>query len=83
MIKFLEKGKIPLDSQEAKRTKRLAPNYMVQDGLLYKRGRTHPNQRCLGPTEARKVLEEIHAGYCGSHIGGKTLAHMVLCQGYY
>lgn len=33
--------------------------------------------------EAKKVLANIHARYCGSHNNGKALAHKLLMQDYY
>lgn len=39
--------------------------------------------RCLGPKEARYVLEEIHEGVCGNHISSRSLAHKTLRQGYF
>ena len=29
------------------------------------------------------LLEELHEGICGSHTGGKSLAHRALTQGYW
>lgn len=83
MIKFIERGEFPQNAQEAKQTKRLAPNYVVHGNALYKRGHVHLSQQCLGPSKAKKVLEDIYVGYCRSHIGGKALAHTILHQGYY
>ena len=34
--------------------------------------------------EASKlILEELHEGICGSHIGGRSLAHKAITQGYW
>ena len=29
------------------------------------------------------LLEELHEGICGSHTGGRSLAHKALTQGYW
>ncbi|CAL9129928.1 unnamed protein product, partial [Musa textilis] len=50
---------------------------------LYKRSFSHPLLRCLDPDEAKIILAEVHAGTCGEHMGGRTLAFKVLRQGYY
>ncbi|XP_065050312.1 uncharacterized protein LOC135680360 [Musa acuminata AAA Group] len=50
---------------------------------LYKRSFSNPLLRCLEPDEARTVLAEVHEGVCKEHIGGRTLAHKILRQGYY
>ena len=31
----------------------------------------------------KEVLEDIHEGFCGSHIGGRALAEKALRTGYY
>lgn len=36
--------------------------------------------RCLDKEEAALVLEELHSGICGSHCGGRTLAHRAICK---
>ncbi|RVW99982.1 Transposon Ty3-I Gag-Pol polyprotein [Vitis vinifera] len=52
-------------------------------GHLYKRSFTGPYLRCLGHSEARYVLAELHEGICGNHAGGRSLAHRAHSQGYY
>ncbi|KAK3009912.1 hypothetical protein RJ639_011482 [Escallonia herrerae] len=38
---------------------------------------------CLSPREADYALREVHEGICGQHLGGRSLAHKILRQGYY
>ncbi|XP_065017679.1 uncharacterized protein LOC135644146 [Musa acuminata AAA Group] len=71
------------------------PITWVQELLRFKRDETLPPPRsygsapalyacvCLEPDEAWTVLAEVHEGICGEHIGGRTLAHKILRQGYY
>jgi transposase InsO family protein len=33
--------------------------------------------------EAKKILEELHSGYCGGHFAARTTAHKILRAGYY
>lgn len=42
VARFQEGGELPQKILEAKHTKRLAPNYMMQELVLYKRGRMYP-----------------------------------------
>ena len=53
------------------------------DGQLYRRSYSYPFLKCVGPTEARLVLQEIHEGVCGNHVGGRALAYKALRQGYF
>ena len=39
--------------------------------------------RCVEAREARRLVEEIHAGTCGPHMNGFTLAKKILRSGYY
>ena len=39
--------------------------------------------RCHKAREARRLVEEIHAGTCGPHMNGFTLAKKILRSGYY
>ena len=39
--------------------------------------------RCVDVVEAVKHTEQIHAGVCGTHINGLTLARKILQAGYF
>ena len=38
---------------------------------------------CVHPVQTESLLEEMHEGICGSHIGGRSLAHRAITQGYW
>jgi hypothetical protein len=50
---------------------------------LYKRGLSGPLKLCVSQEEAKGILEEIHEGSCGSHIGARSLAAKILRAGFY
>lgn len=52
-------------------------------GKLYKMGRVTPMLRCLGEHKFSMVLDEVHQGDCGIHIGERALTHKLLRAGYY
>ncbi|XP_065026191.1 uncharacterized protein LOC135650630 [Musa acuminata AAA Group] len=83
LLRFKRDGTLPLDEVAARRLRRTHTWYTVECGRLYKRSFTYPLLRCLEPDEAQMVLTETHEGVCGEHIGGRTLAHKILRQGYY
>ncbi|XP_072072044.1 uncharacterized protein [Arachis hypogaea] len=52
-------------------------------GELYKRGISQPLLKCLNAEEAREVMDEVHEGVCGNHIGGRALAAKIVRIGYF
>ena len=38
---------------------------------------------CLHPEKVNELLFELHDGVCGSHIGGRSLAHKAMTQGFW
>ncbi|XP_065017243.1 uncharacterized protein LOC135643806 [Musa acuminata AAA Group] len=83
LLHFKMDGTLPPDEAMARRLRRTHAWYTEVSGRLYKRSFTYPLLRCLEPNEARTVLAEVYEGVCGEHIGGQTLAHKILRQGYY
>ncbi|XP_064941125.1 uncharacterized protein LOC135594645 [Musa acuminata AAA Group] len=83
LLRFKRDETLPLDEGAARRLRRTHAWDTEESGRLYKRSFTYPLLRCLEPDEARTVLAETHEGICGEHIGGRTLAHKILRQGYY
>ncbi|XP_064992502.1 uncharacterized protein LOC135629235 [Musa acuminata AAA Group] len=83
LLRFKGDGTLPHDEVAARRLRCTHAWYTEVSGQLYRRSFTYPLLRCLEPDEARMVLAEIHEGVCGEHIGGRTLAHKILRQGYY
>ncbi|XP_065017705.1 uncharacterized protein LOC135644166 [Musa acuminata AAA Group] len=83
LLRFKRDGTLPLDEAAARRLRRTYAWYTEESGRLYRQSFTYPLLRCLEPDEAQAVLAETHEGVCGEHIGGRTLAHKILRQGYY
>ncbi|XP_065009043.1 uncharacterized protein LOC135639177 [Musa acuminata AAA Group] len=83
LLHFKRDGTLPHDEVAARHLRRTHAWYTEESGRLYKRSFTYPLLRCLELDEAQTVPAEIHEGVCGEHIGGRTLAHKILRQGYY
>uniref|UniRef100_A0A2N9GJR4 RNase H type-1 domain-containing protein n=1 Tax=Fagus sylvatica TaxID=28930 RepID=A0A2N9GJR4_FAGSY len=84
ILSYLQNNKLPKDKKEAKMIKRKAPRYWVsKEGLLYRRSFTRPYLLCVHPEMVKNFLFEIHEGICGSHTGGRSLAHRAISQGYW
>jgi len=56
---------------------------MVLNDELYKRGFSQPYLRCVEEEEAKYVLEEVHGGVCGDHMGAKSLVQKIMRAGYF
>ncbi|KAL0439122.1 UNVERIFIED_CONTAM: hypothetical protein Slati_2395200 [Sesamum latifolium] len=55
----------------------------MQEHILYKKSYTHPLLRCLSTEEGIHILQEIHSGCCGAHVGTRILANKALRAGYF
>ncbi|XP_065017249.1 uncharacterized protein LOC135643811 [Musa acuminata AAA Group] len=83
LLRFKRDEILPPDEASARRLRHTHAWYTEVGERLYKRSFSYPLLRCLEPDEAQTVLAEIHEGVCREHIGGRTLAHKILRQGYY
>ena len=57
--------------------------FVLWQGQLYKKAHSHPLLKCVPLEKGGEVLEDLHEGFCGSHIGGRALAEKALRTGYY
>jgi hypothetical protein len=73
----------PQDELEEKRLKQRARGYVVVDGKIYKSGVTEAWLRCITSKNGVELLKEIHSGFCGAHIGTRSLAGKAIKQGFY
>ncbi|KAL0291764.1 UNVERIFIED_CONTAM: hypothetical protein Sradi_7015000 [Sesamum radiatum] len=71
------------DQVVAKRLKFRANCFTMVNGELYRRSAEEPLLKCLCPKKAHYVLREIHEKSYGNHSGGRSLAQMVVRQGYF
>ena len=84
IIQFVSKDVLPKDKSEAEKIRRKAPRFWLsEDQKLYKRSFLGPYLLCIHPEASDLLLEELHEGICGSHIGGRSLAHRAITQGYW
>ena len=65
----------------------MATRFILLEDIMYKMSyfklHSNPFLRCLGPNEAKNVMQETHDGECGNHAGGRSLAHEAINQGYH
>ena len=53
------------------------------DGELFRHGFTHPILVCVSGYQYTRIMDELHEGICGSHVGGRSLASKVVRAEYY
>ncbi|XP_062080160.1 uncharacterized protein LOC133784909 [Humulus lupulus] len=75
IIRYLSTSELPPNPNDAKFLRLRAQRYSIINGTLYRKSFNGPHLRCLRPSEAKKLLEEIHEGTCENHTGGQSLAH--------
>ncbi|XP_072079343.1 uncharacterized protein [Arachis hypogaea] len=74
---------IPKDELNPPHFRRKASLYTSIAGELYKRGFSQPLLKCLNKDETKEVMDEVHEGICGNHIGGRALTTKIVRTGYY
>ncbi|KAL4606351.1 hypothetical protein ACB092_09G096800 [Castanea dentata] len=84
VVSFLKSDVLPEEKSEADKIRRKAPRFWLsEDQKLYKRSFFGPYLLCVHPEAMETLLEELHEGICGSHTGGRSLAHRALTQRYW
>ena len=82
IIQFLKEDILLEEKVEADKIRRKATSYWLsEDHKLYKRSFLGPYLLCVHPEQTESLLEEMHEGICGSHTGGRSLAHRAITQG--
>ena len=83
VVTFLKSGTLPEDRVKAEKIRRKALSFWLsEDQKLYKRSYLGLYLLCVHLEVVKLLLEELHEGICGSHTGGRSLAHKALTQGY-
>ena len=82
IVAYLQNGILPEDKKESKQIRCKSPPYWVsEEGKLYKKSYSGPYLLRVHPEVFETLLKELHKGICGSHTGGRSLAHQALTQG--
>ena len=84
VVLFLKEDIPPKEKSEANKIRRKAPRFWLsEDQKLYKRSFSGPYLLCIHHEVSELLLKELHEGICGSHIGGRSLSHRAITQGYW
>ena len=84
IIQFLREDILLEERMEADKIRRKATSYWLsEDHKIYKCSFSRPYLLCVHLELTESLLEELHEGICGSHTGGRSLAHRATTQGYW
>jgi hypothetical protein len=70
---YLRTGGLPEDKDECERLHRQAGYYTLLNDELFQRSANDSLMKCITPDEGCAILQDIHAGICGSHVGARSL----------
>ncbi|XP_071687443.1 uncharacterized protein [Rutidosis leptorrhynchoides] len=82
-IKYLTDGTLPEDKLQAHRIRMRAPMYYFKNGILYRKSFIEPYLRCVGPTQAKEIIREMHEGACSMHSGYRMIFSRIKRMGYF
>lgn len=72
-----------MDVEEARKIRKRVVRFMILNDVLYKRGFSMSYLKCVEEDEAKYILEEVHEGICGDHIGSRSLISKIIKIGYF
>jgi hypothetical protein len=73
----------PDSKNKQTRMQQKAKDYQIVGNELYRTSISGLLLRCISKTEGQEILQDVHVGICGGHIGARTLAAKALRQGFY
>ncbi|XP_071714677.1 uncharacterized protein [Rutidosis leptorrhynchoides] len=82
-IQYLADGTLLEDKLQARRIRIRAPKYHFKNGIMYRKSFTQPYLRCVGPTQAKEIIQEMHEGACSTHFDYKTIVSRIKRMGYF
>ncbi|GKB94501.1 reverse transcriptase domain-containing protein [Tanacetum coccineum] len=83
IIRCSEEGIWPEDRNKARCLRAKIGQYTMKSDVLFKKGYLLRMLRCVGPLQANYVIQEIHMGSYGMHIGPRAVVRKAIRQGYY
>jgi len=81
--RYLADSLLPAKPMGSKAVKRNAAEYTLIDRKLFCHGYTHPILTCVSGDQCTRIMEELHEGICGSHVGGRPNSLKVTRAAYY
>lgn len=83
IIAYKEHEILPEDKKQVKVVQWLANQFCLINDELYTITFSMPYLLCVNDDEAHIILQEMHEGHCGHHLGGKALTQKALRLVYF
>ncbi|GKD85086.1 reverse transcriptase domain-containing protein [Tanacetum coccineum] len=83
IVQCLEKGIWAKDKNEARNLQVKINQYVMENGVLFKKSYLVPMLRYVGPLQVNYVIREIYIGSCGMHSGPQVVVKKSMRQGCY
>nr|XP_043639225.1 uncharacterized protein LOC122610294 [Erigeron canadensis] len=83
LYNFIKDGTLPEDKESAKKIRMKAPMYLIMEGSLFRKSFLGPHLRCVGPLQAKELIQEVHGGTCGIHSGPGSVTTKIMRLGYF
>nr|GEY63183.1 reverse transcriptase domain-containing protein [Tanacetum cinerariifolium] len=71
------------DQNEARALRMKIGQYVMEEGVLFKKSYMMPMLRCVCPLQANYVIQEIHIGACSMHLKTRSVVEKTIRKGYY
>lgn len=81
-LAYLARGELPSDEVLARQIVRRSKSMVIINGELYKRSTSGVFQRCVSSEEGCVIVNDIHAGDCGHHVGSCSLVSKAFRHGF-
>ncbi|XP_052477092.1 uncharacterized protein LOC128032529 [Gossypium raimondii] len=80
ILEYIKNQRYPEQANENDKRiiRRMAAGFVLDGDILYKRGKDQILLRCVDNVEARRILEDVHEGICGTHTNGFTMARQIM-----
>ena len=82
-LTYLARGELPSDEVLAHQIVRRSKSMVIINGELYKRSTSGVFQRCVSSEEGCIILNDIHSGDCGHHVGSRSLVSKAFRHGFF
>ncbi|GJZ77476.1 reverse transcriptase domain-containing protein [Tanacetum coccineum] len=82
-IKCIEEGIWLKDENEVRALWMKIGQYVMEEGILFKKSYLSPMLRSVGPLQANYIIREVHEGACGMHARARSVMAKIIRQGYY
>nr|XP_043616326.1 uncharacterized protein LOC122588273 [Erigeron canadensis] len=83
LYNFIKDGTLPEDKESARKTRMKAPMYLIMEGSLFRKSFLGPHLHCVGPLQAKELIQEVHGGTCGIHAAPRSVTTKIMRLGYF